>query len=577
MKKVITFSLKKSINFYFSRIKPRFKKKKSLTKWKKLYWLLYWLICGQSCFISKIVENTPCFIAWQNNYEKWKKSKKLNKNAQIQKVSDYLSKWVLPITQALNWYLSYLAKDWFWWFINYQENISNFNFNNHVWIHISERVNNTIIISHDTTDIQKPYARKMENLCICRDWSNSNSKTWKCNTWKWYLAEVSVAWFQWRLHPLLVNLYSSKEKWYKSTGSETEKNIKILNNHGIWNKSWYVSVLDRWYDDSSFMLISINEHQIPFIIRWTSKRNVISQNEFHDIIKSGEANTKAYRENMFVKVENFIKHKMRYKFQKYSDIYPEYWNEDCSEYYKFNWFEVAHALVYLKHKDNDPKNKDSVVPVNLVAVRVIENSKNKDGEDVKWIDEDLLSNSFSNGKWERLIYFYTSLPVHSIDDAVYVLFVYLMRWYVETYIRYLKQIFELEKVCIMDFNKIKNLCKLLPITTHYLYEKYSDFEEIEIEKTTRTLRSIFERETGNTDEVINECIDQNKDRSNIRIIKKRDGKIILDEFLYFTYKHFLETKWLTSNPDSYAKFIKDLMGSSIEYTKHIIRYDIYDP
>ena len=574
MKKVIKSALNKSIYFYFARIKPRFKKKKSLTKWIKLCSILYWLICSQSCFITKIVENTPCFIAWQKNYEKWRRDKKLNKNAQIQKISNYLSEWVLPIAQTMNAYLSYLSKDWLGVLARDTKNASVLESN--IYKSITQRVYDTIIISHDTTDIQKPYAKEMENLCLCRDWSNSNSKAWKCNTGKWYLAEVSVACFQWRLHPLLVNLYSTTEQWHRSTGHETEKNIKLLAKHGIGNKQWHVSVLDRWYDDSSSMLKRIDDWT-PFVIRWTSKRSVISQDEFNDVIDSWEATTKAYRENMFVNIKNYIKHKMRNKFKRYADVYPEYWNKEHSEYYKFNWFEVAYSPLYLKHKDDDPKDKDSVVAVNLVAVRVIEKSKDKDGNEIKGIDEDLLASSLSNSKWEKLIYFHTSLPVNNIDDAVYILFVYLMRWYVETYIRYLKQIFELEKVCIMDFDKIKNLCRLLPIATHFLYMKYSDFEKIEMDKSTRTLRSIFERESGDANNAVKECIDKDKDRASIRIIKKRDNDTILNESLYFSYKHFLGIKWLTQNPDSYAKFIKDLMSNSIEYTEHVIRYDVYDP
>ena len=222
----------------------------------------------------------------------------------------------------------------------------------------------------------------------------------------------------------------------------------------------------------------------------------------------------------------------------------------------------------------DPKDKDSVVPVNLVAIRVIHWSKDENGDEIVWIDEDLKdistntweknskNNKDKQNKWEKLIYFYTSLPVNNTDDAVYVLFVYLMRWYVETYIRYLKQIFELEKVCIIDFYKIKNLCRLLPIASNFLYEKYADFENIESEKTTRTLKSIFEKQNNNDWE---------------REVYKRRESVILNELLYFTYQHFIKVKWFTCNPDSYARFIKDIMGNTIKYTEAIIRYDIYDP
>jgi hypothetical protein len=75
---------------------------------------------------------------------------------------------------------------------------------------------------------------------------------------------------------------------------------------------------------------------------------------------------------MFVKVENYIKHKMKYMFQKYSDIHPEYNDKNHPDHYKYKWFEIAYSPVYIKYKDTDPKDSESVVKVNLVAIRVIE-------------------------------------------------------------------------------------------------------------------------------------------------------------------------------------------------------------
>lgn len=574
MKKQIITRLSKSIAAYFSVIKPRFKNKSNLVKWIKLCWIVYWLICGQSCYLNKIVENTPIYTKWAKAYENGIASKKINKNAQINKISNQLSDWILPVSQCLNSYLSYINKS-----TTTSASVLEAN-STSISMSIEQRIYNTRIISHDTSDIQKPYARKMEDLCHCRDWSRSNSKLGKVLTGKWYLTECSTMYYQWRLYPLLVNLYSYEEEWFKSEKEKTWENIKLLNKHDIWNKTNDVSVTDRWYDDSVHMDKCLTPkddgwYWTDFIIRWTSKRNVISQDEFHDIIESWEAKTKAYRENMFVKVENYIKHKMKYMFQKYSDIHPEYNDKNHPDHYKYKWFEIAYSPVYIKYKDTDPKDSESVVKVNLVAIRVIEWSKDENGDEIKGIDEDIHSSSIDEP--EKLIYFYTSLDVNNIDDAVYILLVYLTRWYVETYIRYIKQVFDLEKVCIMKFDKIKNLCKLLPVVTNYLYKNFYNFADIQEKQKTQTLKSIFEKEFDIVNENIEECIAKDRDRSNIRIIKKRSNDTILNELLYFAYMHFIEIKWLTINPDSYARFTKDLMWDTIKYTAFIIRYDIYDP
>jgi hypothetical protein len=94
----------------------------------------------------------------------------------------------------------------------------------------------------------------------------------------------------------------------------------------------------------------------------------------------------------------------------------------------------------------------------------------------------------------------------------------------------------------MKFDKIKNLCKLLPVVTNYLYKNFYNFADIQEKQKTQTLKSIFEKEFDIVNENIEECIAKDRDRSNIRIIKKRSNDTILNELLYFAYMHFIEIK-----------------------------------
>jgi IS4 transposase len=85
--------------------------------------------------------------------------------------------------------------------------------------------------------------------------------------------------------------------------------------------------------------------------------------------------------------------------------------------------------------------------------------------------------------FEREIYFFTNLDIQTKEDAIVVFKLYLNRWSIETWFRYLKQVFGLEKVKMLKFQKIKNLCKLLVIASSYFYEKFSLIEsEIKLTK-----------------------------------------------------------------------------------------------
>jgi len=504
MNKKLTANVKKSLYKYFTEIKPRFLRKSGKTKWLKLTEVLQGLVFGQSCFINTIVENTPHYIRERKRYEKGKRKKGIDKNQQIKKISSYL---MLPVDKLISSFLSHLRKKRF---------TDNNNTQNSM-VSIEERVHNQKLCLHDTTDIQKPYAWKMEKLCRVRDGSKSSQD--KSVTGKGYLIEGCTAVYRNRLYPLFLSLFSTEDKDYLNDKEEAKKNLLKLETHKLLNM--FLHVFDRGYDCAGFMAFCI-KNSINFLIRATMNRNVILQSEFKEVIKNRK--TQKDRMGIFCPVSGIIN---KMNFRKHHAK-------------KYSWFKIAWIGIYIKGQDF-PKNPKDVLPVNLIAVRIIDKK-------IKGIEEDI-----ENNKWERDMFFYTTRSVNSLSDAIVVFLCYLLRWKIETYFRYLKQVFDLEKVCVMSFEKIKNLCSLLVIATNFLYKHFHDFEKTEQERKTVKLNKIFRKGE-----------------------RKRDDEIILRELLYFAYHHYCNIKNLTLNPDSYARFIKDLMWDPVTYTKHIMRCDLFD-
>lgn len=93
---------------------------------------------------------------------------------------------------------------------------------------------------------------------------------------------------------------------------------------------------------------------------------------------------------------------------------------------------------------------------------------------------------------ERDMYLWTNIPVSTIDDAIVVSLCYLKRWKIETVFYFLKQVFDLEKICILKLEKIKNLCALLIMAANYLYESFAECTKEEVAKTDRSLESMME-------------------------------------------------------------------------------------
>ena len=98
---------------------------------------------------------------------------------------------------------------------------------------------------------------------------------------------------------------------------------------------------------------------------------------------------------------------------------------------------------------------------------------------IKGIEEDINTEASKNNDntFERKLYFYTNLYVESIEDAIVIFRLYLKRWSIETWFRYLKQVFGLEKMCLLNLKKLKNLCQLLVYSTYYLYTKFYEIRD----------------------------------------------------------------------------------------------------
>ena len=379
---------------------------------------------------------------------------------------------------------------------------------------ISKRIYETPYSAHDTTDISKKYAKKMEKLTPVRDGSDSTKSKVVINLG--YLIEGSCLWYRNRLTPLILNLFSTIEEDFKSEKEKTKDNLHLLDRADILSKCLHL--FDRGYDDISFMVFCIKELMIRFIIRATSKRLVCTIDDFKEGIS--ECKTQKDKTLLFYPLPILAK---TLTFRKHSD-YP---------LYSFAW-----KTVYLKGP-SFPKNSSDLVQVNVLFMRF---NGNKD----IGIEEDFKC-------FENELYFYTTEDIDSINDAVFIFLSYLNRWKIEMFFRFIKQIFNIEKICILAFEKIVTLIGILPIACNYSYDLYADYFIQKEKSFTQNLKMIHKKGQ-----------------------RKRSEKTILLEMLYFSFIHFCEIKNLTHTPDAYAKFLKDLMMSDIQYTKHIMAWGYQD-
>lgn len=256
MKKI---NIKLGLNFknFYWKIKPKSSKNLS----KKNIWIIWDILLGltkgQKCFLNTIVQNMNHYKFNLDNFKNWKAAKILSKVSQIAKISEYLN---IDLTKFKHNFLKYILS------IN---KIKSFNELKNK--SIKQRIFEQGLLLHDTTDIQKLFAKKMEKIGPTRDWSTHKS-------WKWYYAEWTILFLKWRIIPLLLTLFSSKET--SDAKIISRKNIDFIKKKiDIKN---IINIFDRGYDVSNFMKNMIEKIEL-FIIRWVKNRWVICPKYYKQI------------------------------------------------------------------------------------------------------------------------------------------------------------------------------------------------------------------------------------------------------------------------------------------------------
>jgi len=489
---------------YLMKIKPRMTKEFGEKKWYKLSDVIVGLITGKSIFLTTISANTSHYSKKKKEFDRGKRKKILAKSPQIDKISGYLK---LPVDRVMKTYYRFVRKEYF---------ADQKSFNELRSHSIQERVFYQRICCHDGSDIQKPHSYKAEGRCKVRDGSKSSSK--KTITGLGYPLEGSIAFTQGKIYPLILNLYSTISKNFKSGKSETLNNFDTLSSHGLLDL--FLHILDRGYDDASFMKECITRC-MDFLIRAMKNRNIVMRDAFEGGIC--ECKTQKEKNNLFENIELVAN---RLSYQKHSD---------------YSWFKIAWTPIYMKGP-GFPKDDTDILPLYLISVRIVDSK-------IKGIDEDT-----ENGEFERELLFYTTKEVKTIEDAITLFLLYLLRWKIETFFRYLKQVFQLESIQVKSFEKKQNLCKLLVLATHYLYQHFHDFKENYEKTESITPKSLFQKEKS-----------------------KRNQGIILQEYFYCFYLQFLREEGLTINIDSFTKFFHDLMKRSRpRYSQNTINTVYYD-
>jgi len=499
-----TAKVMRSIHQFLGEIKPRMTKKLGEKMWHKLSDVITGLITGKCILLPTISANTQHYSKKKKEFDCGKRRKILAKSPQIEKISGYLK---YPVDMLMKGYYRFVRKKYFadqksW------EILRSYS--------IQERVFYQRICCHDGSDIQKPHSWKAEGRCRVRDGSKSSSK--KTTTGWGYPLEGSIGYSQGRMYPLILNLYSTLSEDFKSEKSETLKNFDTLESHDLLNL--FLHILDRGYDDASFMK-GCELLYMDFIIRAMKNRNIITRYNFERGIS--ECKTQKEKNDLFENIELVAN---RLSYHKHSD---------------YSWFKIAWTQIYIKGPEF-PKDDTDILPLYLISVRITDSK-------VKGIDEDA-----ENEEFERELFFYTTKEVETIEDAIVLFLLYLLRWKIETFFRYIKQVFQLESIRVEEFEKKQNLCKLLVPATHYLYQHFHDFEENFQKTKTITANVLFQKDK-----------------------QKRDQGIILQEYFYCFYLQFLQEEGLTINADSFTKFFHDLMKrSKPRYSQNTIRTVYYD-
>ena len=488
--KKISIKLWKNIKTFLWKIKPKSSKNYSKKSVNNILDIVFGLIKGQKCFLNTIVQNMEHYKDSLEEFKNWNIKKILSKNPQITKISENLN---LNLIKFKEKFLKYIL-----WSLELKsfDELKNKS--------IKDRVFEQWLLLHDTTDIQKPFAKKMEKIANTRDWSKHKS-------WKWYYIEWTILFFKWKIKPLLLTLFSSKDE--TDAKKITRKNINFIEKYIYYKK--IIHVFDRGYDVANFIKIMIKKGE-NFIIRWVKNRWIICP-EYYEKIK-WKWTTKIDRQSIFSKVEDFTR---EIKFEKIA----------THKHYDIGFKKI------LKKWENADKDLNDVISLNLIVIRL------KKDSNMDWIEEDLKTFKDAWENFDKEFYFYTNLDIKTAEDALVIFYLYLKRWKIEVYFKYLKQVFSLEKLKILKFKKLENICNLLVFSSYYLYENFYNvlkkFEKLEI----KSLENIL--------------IEERKDRNNLEILILK---------YYFQYCEQLN---LNFTADSFSSFINFEIWNEIIYCEKI--------
>lgn len=272
-----------------------------------------------------------------------------------------------------------------------------------------------------------------------------------------------------------------------------------------------INVFDRGYDTALFIKNLIKNWEL-FIIRWIKNKWVICP-EYYEKIK-WKWTTKLDRQSIFSRVEDFTK---EIKFQNIAT---------------HKHYDIAFKKV-LRKWENADKDLNDVISVNLIVIRL------KKDSNISWIEEDLQTFKNTWEDFDKEFYFYTNLNIVNKEDALVVFYLYLKRWNIEVYFKYLKQVFDLEKIKLLNFRKLENMCNLLVLSSYFLYDNFY--------KVLNKFNNLSE-----------------KSLENILIEEKKEINS-LELFILKYYFQYCEQENLNFNPDSFSKFIHFEIWNNIIY------------
>jgi hypothetical protein len=138
--------------------------------------------------------------------------------------------------------------------------------------HVSSRIKADTLLILDISDINKPYAKKMEYLAQVRDGSSG-----KIVSGYWLMEVIATELGSKLLLPLYSDSYTQVDPRFKSENDEILKAIffirERLNNKGIW-------VIDRGGDRET-LYAPLLRNNCRFIIRLVGNRNLIFNRQTH--------------------------------------------------------------------------------------------------------------------------------------------------------------------------------------------------------------------------------------------------------------------------------------------------------